>query len=99
MRQRSIAEKGVHSLSKRGIWRVQTLAIDALPNRVMACIPVGGFASCVECMTQHLRNNRRVLARRHPRRCMTIEKISILDDRQALVLVEIVSLSEPAPEK
>jgi hypothetical protein len=30
---------------------------------------------------------------------MTIEKISILDDRQALVLVEIVSLSEPAPEK
>jgi hypothetical protein len=73
------------------------LTIDALPNRVMACVPVSGFASCVECMTQHLRNNRRVLAPRHPRRCMTIEKISILDNRQAVVLVEIVSLNEPAP--
>ena len=78
---------------------MQTLAIDALPNMVMACVPVGGFASCVECMTQHLRNNRRVLAPRHPRRCMTIEKISILDDRQVVVLVEIVSPNEPAPEQ
>jgi hypothetical protein len=48
-------------------------------------------------MTQHLRNNRRVLAPRHTRRCMTIETISILNDRQAVVLVEIVSLNEPAP--
>ena len=75
------------------------LAIGALPNMVMACIPVSGFASCVECMTQHLRNNQRVLAPRHPRRCITIEQISILDDQQAVVLVEIVSPNEPAPEQ